>query len=550
MTPQRLQIRGLGPGLEDRVWEATAFLGVGRLDNQQVLLTDASVSRRHAEIELTDEGWVVRDVGSTNGTFLNGVRIGRADQTLHKGDTIQCGNCSLIVAALEQLTPAGVETPGRGMQVELAVRNTLEQALLEAAPLEELAHIPGRDQLLTLLRIGRDFCGVTALDELLEGLLRDALAALKAQGGAIILVDEDSGQPGSTVVSTRQTESGPYYSKTLAQRALCAGESLLCHDIREELEGHHADSENGLATRSVICALLRSPRQRLGLLQLDRGPDQALFNRHELALADALAASVSSTIESVRSFLHREHALLLQTLTALAQTVDLRDDYTGSHTQRVTDFALLLADELHLRPALRVHLRNGTPLHDIGKIGISDEILRKPGRLSQEEIEYMRSHTWKGAALLETIPSFAPLVPIVRSHHERWDGRGYPDGLAGSDIPLPARIVAVADAFDAMTSDRPYRPAMTLDRALLEIHRQAGAQFDPDCAEAFVRLRSKLKEELGQRERMMATATFSIVPHPDKRLEARSRTQAIPREALAEFLRECESAGLRRRPSA
>jgi len=543
MFSQRIRIRGLSPGLEDRIWEATESLAIGRLENQEIMLSDASISRRHAEIQFTEEGWVVRDLGSTNGTFLNGVRVGRADQKVRKGDMIQFGNCTLVVVSVEDLAPSQAETPGRGMQIECAVQNSWEQALLEAAPLEELAQVPGRDQLLTLLRIGRDFCDVSSLEELLEGILRDAISATDAGGGAVVLVDEDSGQLGGAAVSTRHSESGPSYSKSLAQRTLRSGESLLCQDIREEQEGGEVRATLAVPVRSIICALLRSPRRRLGILQLDRGPSLPPFTRHDLHMVDALAASVAATIESVKNFLQKEHDLFLQTLTALAQTVDLRDDYTGSHTQRVTDYALLIADELHLRSALRVHLQNGTPLHDIGKIGISDAILRKPGRLSDEELEYMKSHTWKGAAILEAIPGLAPLIPIVRNHHERWDGQGYPDGLAGNDIPLLGRIVAVADAFDAMTTDRPYRPAMTLDKALLEIRAKAGAHFDPECAEACTRLRAHFKELLSQRDLSLKTVSHPSLQVPEPPPETRSRTLAIPKKTWTEFLNKVASSG-------
>jgi HD-GYP domain-containing protein (c-di-GMP phosphodiesterase class II) len=134
----------------------------------------------------------------------------------------------------------------------------------------------------------------------------------------------------------------------------------------------------------------------------------------------------------------------------------------------------------------------GTPLHDIGKIGIRDSILQKAGPLTAEEFQIMKTHTVKGVAILETIAEMAPAIPLVRSHHERWDGRGYPDGLAGADIPRMARIVAVADTFDAMTSDRPYRTGMPARKAFKEIETQAGKQFDPECAAAFLALEDEL----------------------------------------------------------
>jgi putative nucleotidyltransferase with HDIG domain len=252
-------------------------------------------------------------------------------------------------------------------------------------------------------------------------------------------------------------------------------------------------SEGAMA--SVLCVLLRTPRKKLGVLHLDRSPLQKPFTEDDLHLADALAANVSAGIESAQ-LLRKERNLFFNTITILAQAVELRDNYTGGHTNRVTNYSLLLAKELDLSEE-EVHLiKIGTPLHDIGKIGIDDAILRKPGRLTAEEFKTMQSHTVQGAKILETIPDLHSVIPIVRSHHERWDGRGYPDGLLGEAIPSLARIVAVADAFDAMTSDRPYRKGMPADIAFAEVRKQSGLQFDPKCAEAFLAIRLRLLQEL------------------------------------------------------
>jgi HD-GYP domain-containing protein (c-di-GMP phosphodiesterase class II) len=243
---------------------------------------------------------------------------------------------------------------------------------------------------------------------------------------------------------------------------------------------------------SVICALLRSPRKQLGVLHLDRGPLQEPFTQQDLLLADALAASVSAGIETAQ-LLEMQRALFLHTVTALARTVELRDQYTGNHTQRVTDYALMLANALHFSPTEVQEIQIGSPLHDIGKIGIDDAILRKPGKLTAGEFEEMKSHTVKGAAVIESIPDLAAIIPIVRHHHERWDGRGYPDGLGGNTIPRCARVVSLADAFDAMTSDRPYRSALPVDKAFDEVMENAGTHFDPECVEALLTLRPRIE---------------------------------------------------------
>jgi len=157
---------------------------------------------------------------------------------------------------------------------------------------------------------------------------------------------------------------------------------------------------------------------------------------------------------------------------------------------------MLLGEHLDLSTEDLNWIRLGTPLHDIGKIGIPDEILNKPGRLTPDEFKIMQTHTTKGAKILEQVPDLAPVIPIARSHHERWDGLGYPDGLKGQQIPVLARIVAVADAFDAMTSDRPYRPGMAEATAFAELEKQKAKQFDPDFASAFIYIRQRIVQEM------------------------------------------------------
>ena len=154
-------------------------------------------------------------------------------------------------------------------------------------------------------------------------------------------------------------------------------------------------------------------------------------------------------------------------------------------------------------------IRIGTPLHDIGKIGIGDTILGKPDRLTPIEFEKMKLHTVKGAEILSTVPGLLPIIPIVRSHHERWDGNGYPDGLAGEAIPLMARIVAVADAYDAMTSDRPYRKAMPAEAVFDQIKNESGKQFDAQCVKAFLAIRDKIHDATSDQSEALLADSFT-----------------------------------------
>jgi HD-GYP domain-containing protein (c-di-GMP phosphodiesterase class II) len=173
-------------------------------------------------------------------------------------------------------------------------------------------------------------------------------------------------------------------------------------------------------------------------------------------------------------------------LAELSEAIESRDPYMRGHSARVTALADALARWLGWDDEQLRLLQIGGPLHDIGKLAVPGSILRKPGALTPEELVEIRAHPEAGARLIEPIDPARGALPYVLHHHERWDGRGYPHGLVGRAIPVEARLLAVADAFDAMTSNRPYRRALGHEQALTEIDRFAGTQFDPELARAFL----------------------------------------------------------------
>jgi HD-GYP domain-containing protein (c-di-GMP phosphodiesterase class II) len=209
----------------------------------------------------------------------------------------------------------------------------------------------------------------------------------------------------------------------------------------------------------------------------------------------AYAQDLRSAFRAERSRRAELERAYLEAVRTMASAIDARDPYTGGHVERVAQYAVGLGRELGWSEAdLRV-LEVGALLHDVGKIGVNDAILRKPSSLDEAEWAIMRQHPEIGAALLNGLHSMRSAVPAVLHHHERYDGKGYPHGLVGSAIPAVARVVTVADAFDAMLTDRPYRKGLPLDGALEEIERHAGTQFDPIYAQVFVQCveRGKLR---------------------------------------------------------
>jgi putative nucleotidyltransferase with HDIG domain len=247
--------------------------------------------------------------------------------------------------------------------------------------------------------------------------------------------------------------------------------------------------------------------------------------RHWYRAAQSHAAHLAETLQQLR----QAHGA---TLKALSRALDARDNETEGHSLRVTHYALRLADVLVISPQERAALKWGALLHDIGKIGIPDAILNKPGKLTDAEFDVMRGHCLLGLEIVRGIPYLERAADVIRCHHERYDGTGYPDGLAGAVIPRVARIFAVADTLDAITSDRPYRRASPFSHALSEVEAGSGTQFDPEVVAALRLLVTELQEwrrRLGYGYDAPTLTPEEFGPAPVERLEPHRR----PSESVA-----------------
>ncbi len=197
-----------------------------------------------------------------------------------------------------------------------------------------------------------------------------------------------------------------------------------------------------------------------------------------------MAGNIEGLVRKLRQALRQNQELFLETIRTLAAAIDAKDPYTRGHSERVSSYSMAIAKHLGLSSEEVFRIRTAAILHDVGKLGIRDEILLKPGGLSEEEYSIMRRHPEIGAQIMAPIRMLRDIIPGIRNHHETWDGTGYPDGLRGEEIPLVARIIGVADTFDAMTTNRPYQKAMSLEYVMARLRTMAGSRFDPRVIDA------------------------------------------------------------------
>ena len=296
---------------------------------------------------------------------------------------------------------------------------------------------------------------------------------------------------------------GEEFVALLPQQTLAQAETL-AERVRAELSRmmQETTEANAVLTLSVGCAEF-GPHSQQGdglALAAELAVSRAKqLGRDRVCRFDSVpGADQDSNPYQLHRFLKEGN---LATIQALAAAVDAKDPYTQGHSQRVAEYATALAREMGASADEQDLIFVTGTLHDVGKIGVPDAILQKPGRLDEDERAVMETHPVLGEVIVKKAPQLAASLPGVRHHHERWDGRGYPDGLAGENIPRLARFLAVADTYDAMTSDRPYRKGLPMETALAEIHKGAGTQFDPTMAYAFVAMMRQTRG-IDQQEQM------------------------------------------------
>jgi len=489
-----------GPGKEN--WLSVAEQGlpftVGRDKENKLPIRSSAVSRYHAVLIGENGSHYVQDLDSTNGTFLNGKRVKKA--RISPGDRITIANIDILVEAAPAPLreergpldlPVSVDTPFP-RETAVALKNPTEEIviddLIEGTRTGDGAR--SRKLLQILYKADRITRDIDDRGQLLDNLMDLILDVIPASRGYIFLIHRETG---ALVPYVRRapdsiaSDTEIVVSRTILNAAVAQKESLLCGDALIDERFIHSRSIGDLRVRSAMCAPLVNRGKVLGIIYVDSTDQSNLYTKDDLALLSAMASKAGTTLDNARLY-DDLRSLFYNTVETLIRAIQARDRYTSGHSARVSRYALAVAEKFGLTSKEKHELYLAAMLHDIGKIGIPDELLNCEGKLSDEQLNKIRDHVTVGASMLKALGEMHPIVPLILHHHEAWDGSGYPDGLKGEEIPLMSRILAVADSYDAMTSDRPYRRAMPKTAATDEIRRFSGRSFDPVVAEVFLEI--------------------------------------------------------------
>ncbi len=380
--------------------------------------------------------------------------------------------------------------------------------ILKPFKVEEIVHIVQRGlekrrlaaenlrlrEALSLYKVSEAIAASLSLEEVIATVSESALSEVRADVVATWLENGEGGFFERSVERAAAFEEDPSVGVLHSERVearLSTGQPLVEHELRAA-ELFEVAPSRPLISLAVVPLKMRE--RLIGWIGVTSLTPSKRFDEGQRKLLSIVASRAAAAIENARLYEDLQ-ATFQQTIQSLARTIDKMDRYTAGHSERVAVYAVALARWLGLPEDQIEIVRHSALMHDIGKIGCVMN-LNKPGKLTQDEYEIFKKHPVYGREILDPIKFLQPVIPGVHLHHERWDGRGYPLGLAGQEIPIIARIIAVADTYDAMTSDRAYRRALPHEVTMNEIERCSSTQFDPDIAGTFIERLDELRDAL------------------------------------------------------
>lgn len=336
-----------------------------------------------------------------------------------------------------------------------------------------------------LLEIGRAFNSSLEFGDVVSTVMDKVIEVIKAERGCLMMVNDD----GETMlVAARGLDKTAIsadkfaYSRSVVRSVIESRQSILTSNLSNDPRFKGIVTVITSDVRSMIAVPILFQDRVRGLIYVDNSLKAGLFDQDRVELLEAIANQAAGAIENARLYNMKKEIILV-----LANAIEAKDSYTRGHIERVCGYCLAIARELKMSPADISDLEISSFLHDVGKIGVPDAVLQKPGKLTDEERYEMEKHSILGESLVLPIDVPRRVKLSIRQHQERWDGKGYPDGVAGEQIEIFARIIAVADTWDAMTSDRPYRKALPQSVAVDRLKEAAGTQLDPRIVFAFLK---------------------------------------------------------------
>lgn len=351
-----------------------------------------------------------------------------------------------------------------------------------------------------LLGILKETTEVEDIDEVIEKTTKITKKLLGVQGSSILLVDEKTNELYFKVVDSEKGDKIKEIripaDKGIAGYTARTGNPLIVNDVRKYPEFYSdVDEKSGFITKSIMSAPIKPLNKIIGVIEAVNKIKETNFSNNDLEILQTIADILG--VNLVNSILYQKlNRISTNIIKSLITALEARDEYTKGHSYRVQIYSVKIAHALRLPPRKVRQVELSSILHDIGKIGVPDNILRKPDRLTDEEFEIIKKHPITGYNILSSIEGLEDILDGIKYHHERFDGRGYPEGLKGKDIPLIARIIAIADTLDAMTSDRPYRKGFPFEYALEELKNVKGTQLDPEIVDVFLGSFTNIEEIL------------------------------------------------------
>jgi HD-GYP domain-containing protein (c-di-GMP phosphodiesterase class II) len=362
-----------------------------------------------------------------------------------------------------------------------------------------------------LNRVGMALSSELDIDRLVKLLINISVKGMRAEIGYIMLMEEG----GDKLVMRAWTGMPENFEPTSTIRTgesvsgmvVKTGQPVLLPTV-DGSGGIKVESRYGFQRRSVISAPIKIKGKILGVIELTNKKGSCGFNEDDLQMMQSIANQAAVALENANLYRQVQKSYF-DTIRALVQAVEEKDTYTRGHSERVTTFSVKIAEKLGFSERQVVTLRYGGVLHDIGKIGINVNIIQKPGRLTDDEFNMIKNHPLIGERIISPIAFLKDVLPVVSQHHERYDGHGYPLGIDGSRMVPEARVLAVADAYDAMITPRPYRSPLPRVEAIAELKRCSGTQFDPMVVEVFLDLLESGDPEVVELEKSAALMAAS-----------------------------------------